>query len=56
MVDAKETAAVNKFFDAGYEMVDAYRLAKLWKTDDVYQAKVEGGQKLLDGETLPIQP
>jgi hypothetical protein len=31
-------------------------LAKLWKKSDPYQAKIEGGKKLLAGETLPIRP
>ena len=52
---AKEQAAVLKFWDAGYDQNAAAKLAKLWHVS-TYQAKVEGGQKLLAGETLPIQP
>lgn len=52
---AKEQAAVLKFWDAGYDQNDAAKLAKIWHVS-TYQAKVEGGQKLLAGETLPIKP
>lgn len=53
---SKESAAVNAFFEAGYTVDDAVQLAELWKTADAYHAKVEGGKKLLAGQTLPIQP
>ena len=53
---AKEAAAVGKFFDAGYDYNDAVRLAALWHLKDAYAAKVAGGQKLLAGQTLPINP
>jgi hypothetical protein len=52
---AKEQAAVLKFWNAGYDQADAAKLAKIWHVS-TYQAKVEGGQKLLAGETLPIKP
>ena len=55
-VSSKEAAQVEAFFAAGYTYDDAVKLAKLWKTPDPYQAKVEGGKKLLAGETLPIRP
>jgi hypothetical protein len=32
------------------------KLAKLWKTEDPYAAKILGGKKILAGETLPIRP
>ena len=54
--DSPEAAQVEAFFAAGYDYEDAVKLAELWKTSDPYQAKVEGGKKLLAGETLPIQP
>jgi hypothetical protein len=53
---AKETAAVDKFFAAGYTYDDAVKLAALWKLKDAYAAKVAGGEKLLAGQTLPIKP
>ncbi|MEV6846221.1 hypothetical protein [Actinoplanes sp. NPDC051411] len=52
---AKEQTAVLKFWDAGYTQADVVKLAKIWHVS-TYQAKVEGGQKLLAGETLPIKP
>jgi hypothetical protein len=56
VVDAKEAAAVAKFFDAGYDYADAVKLSKLWKTANAYEAKVLGGEKLLHGKKLPIRP
>ena len=47
---------MDAFFAAGYDYDDAVQLAKLWKKADAYQAKVEGGKRLLAGETLPIKP
>jgi hypothetical protein len=52
---AKEQIAVEKFWKAGYDQAGAAKLAKIWHVS-TYQAKVEGGQKLLAGETLPIKP
>ena len=52
---AKEQAALDKFWSAGYTMSDAGQLAKIWHVS-TYQAKVQGGKKLLAGETLPIKP
>jgi hypothetical protein len=52
---AKEQAAELKFWDAGYTQADAVKLGKIWHVS-TYQAKVEGGQKLLAGESLPIKP
>ena len=51
-----QDAAVNAFFAAGYDYADAEELARLWHTVDPYHAKAEAGRKLLDGQTLPIQP
>jgi hypothetical protein len=50
---AQELAA---FFDAGYVYGDAQKLAKLWNGTNINRVKAEAGQKLLDGETLPVQP
>jgi hypothetical protein len=52
---AKEQAAVEKFFGAGYGIPQAQELAKIWHVS-TYQAKVKGGQLLLAGKTLPIKP
>ncbi|MBB2944453.1 hypothetical protein FB565_004182 [Actinoplanes lutulentus] len=52
----KESAQVGAFFNAGYDIDDAVKLADLWKLDDAYAAKVAGGKKLLAGETLPFKP
>jgi hypothetical protein len=51
-----EEAQLDAFFAAGYTYDDAVKLAELWKMSDPYRAKVEGGKKLLAGETLPIRP
>jgi hypothetical protein len=53
---AKEEARVTAFFKAGYDYDDAVTFAKLWKLADPYSAKVEGGKRLLAGDTLPIKP
>ena len=53
---AKEEAQVNKFFKAGYDVEDAIELAKIWKLDTAYQAKVTGGKLLMAGKKLPIKP
>jgi hypothetical protein len=44
------------FFDAGYDIDDAVKLAGLWKLDSAYDAKVAGGKKILAGEALPFKP
>ncbi|MBG0562686.1 hypothetical protein [Actinoplanes aureus] len=56
VAEAKKAQKANAFWEAGYDYEDAEKLAKLWKLDDTYQAKVMAGAKLLAGETLPIQP
>jgi hypothetical protein len=53
---ALEARQVTAFFNAGYDVDDAARLATLWKKATAYDAKVEGGKRLLAGRTLPIQP
>jgi hypothetical protein len=54
--EGKKSRQVNAFFDAGYDYEDAEKLAKIWKLEDAYAAKVEGGKRLQAGETLPIKP
>lgn len=56
VVDVKEQARAEAFFAAGYDYDDAAELAKLWKLDEPYQAKVEGGKRLLAGDELPLRP
>lgn len=51
-----EMKRIDAFFSAGYDYNDAVKLQKLWKTKDAYGAKVEGGKRLLAGQTLPIKP
>jgi hypothetical protein len=53
---SKEEKRVSAFFAAGYDYKDAVKLAKLWHTVDPYHAKIEGGKRLLAGQTLPIKP
>ncbi len=53
---ALESKRVSAFFNAGYDVDDAIQLAKIWKKKDAYGAKVEGGKRLLAGQTLPIKP
>lgn len=55
-VDPKTAAAVKEFFDAGYTYDDAVQLGKMWNETDLFQVKAEAGQKLLDGQSLPIGP
>nr|WP_221374281.1 hypothetical protein [Actinoplanes polyasparticus] len=54
--EALTSKRVSKFFDTGYDVEDAVKLAKLWNLKDAWSAKVEGGKRLLAGQTLPIQP
>ncbi|NMO55684.1 hypothetical protein HH310_31435 [Actinoplanes sp. TBRC 11911] len=51
-----EEKRVKAFFDAGYTASDANKLAGLWHTPGPYEAKVEGGKRLLAGQKLPIAP
>jgi hypothetical protein len=46
--------AVSTFFADGYDINDAIKLASLWNVS-TYHAKIEGGKKLENGESLPIQ-
>ena len=56
VAEALEGKQVNKFFDAGYDYDDAAELAGIWNLDRAWDAKVEGGKRLLAGKTLPIKP
>ena len=54
--DSVTIADVNAYFAAGYTYEDALGLGNLWKIADTYQVKIDAGQKLLAGQTLPIKP
>jgi hypothetical protein len=51
-----DDGAVAAFFKSGYTYDDAVTLGKIWKIDDTYQVKIDAGQKLMAGQTLPIKP
>lgn len=51
-----ESPALTAYFNAGYDYTNAQQLAKLWNETDINQVKTEAGQKLLNGETLPVKP
>jgi hypothetical protein len=55
-VSLKEGAIVDAFYTSGYDANDAAKLAKIWKLDTAYAAKVKGGTELLDGKKLPVKP
>jgi hypothetical protein len=50
------TPAMAAYADAGYDYTNAQQLAAMWHETDIAQVKAQAGQKLLDGETLPVQP
>jgi hypothetical protein len=52
---APEDQAVQAFFAAGYSYNDAVTLAGVWKVS-TYQAKIQGGTDIENGEGLPIPP
>ncbi|WP_229071170.1 hypothetical protein [Actinoplanes sp. DH11] len=54
--EAKESKQVAAFFDAGYDIDDAVKLAELWKLEDAWAAKIAGGKKVLAGDPLPFKP
>jgi hypothetical protein len=51
-----ESAADDAFFNAGYDYNDAVALGQIWNETDITQIKSEAGQKLLNGDTLPVKP
>jgi len=53
---SSEDQALAAYFAAGYNYNDAMTLGTLWHETDIGQIKAEAGQKLLDGQTLPIAP
>ncbi|SDT49196.1 hypothetical protein [Actinoplanes derwentensis] len=54
--EGAKSRAVSAFFDAGYDYDDAVKLAGIWKLADAYEAKIAGGERLLDGKKLPFKP
>jgi len=55
-VDTAEDRALEAYIAAGYGYDDAVALGALWHETDLGQIKAEAGQKLLDGQPLPIRP
>jgi hypothetical protein len=55
-INPREQKRLDAYFGAGYNYDDAVKLAKLWKLDDPYAAKVEGGKRLLEDKKLPVKP
>ncbi|MEZ0494027.1 hypothetical protein AB2L28_17460 [Kineococcus sp. TBRC 1896] len=51
---ADEAAAADRFLEQ-YRFADAQRLASVWNVD-TWEAKVEGGRRLLAGESIPELP
>jgi hypothetical protein len=54
--DVSGSPALDAYFAAGYDYNDAVTLGNLWNDSNIGQVKTDAGQKLLDGQTLPIQP
>jgi len=54
--DADESPALNAYFGGGYDYQNAVALGQLWNETDITQIKTEAGQKLIDGQTLPVTP
>ncbi|HET6484319.1 MAG TPA: hypothetical protein VFG35_30335 [Actinoplanes sp.] len=54
--EAEDNKLVGAFFAKGYDAHDAVKLARLWHLKGPYQAKIEGGKRILAGQPLPIQP
>ena len=50
------SAALDAYFAAGYNYNAAVTLGTIWHETDILQIKTEAGQKLLDGQTLPVAP
>ena len=53
-----EQKALDKYFGSGYDLSEGKKLQQLWKMQDkeLIQVKAIAGQKLLDGEKLPVKP
>jgi hypothetical protein len=52
----QQASDIQAFFGAGYTYDDAVQLGKIWNETDTFRVKIDAGQKLLDGQTLPVQP
>jgi hypothetical protein len=55
-ITQEQQKAISEFFNTGYTYDDAVKLAKIWKLEDAYAAKIEGGERLLDDKKLPVRP
>jgi hypothetical protein len=51
-----QTQELNAYFAAGYDYNNAVQLSQLWNDSDIQQVKADAGQKLLEGQTLPVTP
>ena len=51
-----QTQELNAYFAAGYDYNNAVQLGQLWNDSDIQQVKADAGQKLLEGQTLPVTP
>ena len=56
VASALESKRVDAFFSKGYDYDDAVQLAKIWHLKDASAAKVEGGKRILAGQSLLIKP
>jgi len=54
--ESPQQKAIDAFINAGYTYDDAITLSNLWHETDIVQVKADAGQKLIDGQTLPIAP
>jgi len=53
--EAREEAAREKFWAAGYGLLDAEKLSRLWHVS-IDDAKTEAGMRLLAGQPVPVRP
>jgi hypothetical protein len=54
--DARDSERARAFFAEGYDVDDAAKLAELWRLPSPHDAKVEGGKRIMAGESLPFRP
>jgi hypothetical protein len=54
--DPQQESDYQAYFNAGYSYDDAVALGKIWNETDTDQVKAQAGQKLIDGDTLPVKP
>jgi hypothetical protein len=54
--DYSQAEEFNAYFAAGFDYKNAVQLGQLWNISDIQQVKADAGQKLLQGQTLPVTP